>query len=128
MADNFEELEVWQVAMDLAVGIPDIALQFPSDYRWLAHQVMDFSESVPSNIAEGFERRLNGDFVRFLRIAKASLGETRSHLVYATRRKLIKAEDYGRCAEQCLRTKKMLTSLIAYLVKNHGTDKNSRGR
>jgi four helix bundle protein len=118
VADNFEELEVWQVSMDLAVAIPDLALKFPSEFRWLARQVMDSSESVPSNIAEGFERRLNGDFVRFLRIAKASLGETVSHLVYARRRRLIPADDYDRSAEQCLRVKKMLASLIAYLVKH----------
>ena len=118
MADNFEELEVWQVSMDLAVAIPDLALKFPPEFRWLARQVMDSSESVPSNIAEGFERRLNGDFVRFLRIAKASLGETVSHLVYAKRRRLVTPGDYDEYAQHCLRVKKMLASLIAYLVKH----------
>ena len=117
MADNFEELEVWQVSMDLAVEIPDLALKFPAGFRWLAQQIMDSSESVPSNIAEGFERRLNGDFVRFLRIAKASLGETTSHLIYANRRGLISAEEHIRFNEHSLRVKKMLARLIAYLVK-----------
>ena len=117
MAESFEQLEVWQVAMDLAVGLPDVALRFPQDYRWLARQIMDSSESVPSNIAEGFERRLNGDFVRFLRIAKSSLGETESHLTYAHRRRLITEEEHSAFSNQALRVRQMLSRLISYLTK-----------
>lgn len=115
MAQTLHELDVWQVSMDLAVEIPDFALKFPSDFRWLARQIMDSSESAPSNIAEGFERRLDGDFARFLRIAKASIGETESHLVYAKRRRLIAEDESARLSDQCVRIRKMLGSLISHL-------------
>ncbi len=117
MADTFQDLDVWQVSMDLAVAVPDIVSEFPRDFRWLTLQVMDSSESVPSNIAEGFERRLNGDFVRFLRIAKASLGETDSHMIYACRRKLMTKEQYEAYAMESLRVRQMLSKLISYLVR-----------
>lgn len=103
--------------MDLAVAVPDLDNEFPRDYRWLASQMMRSSESVPSNIAEGFERRLNGDFVRVQRIAKASLGETDSHMIYALRRGLVDKEQHDKYAAEALRVRKMLSRLIAYLTK-----------
>ncbi|HET6455745.1 MAG TPA: four helix bundle protein [Armatimonadota bacterium] len=117
MAESFQELEVWRVSMDLAVDIADLVEQFHHDYRWLAQQMMRSSESGPSNIAEGFERQLDGDFGRFLRIAKASTGETESHLVYALRRRLITNEEQKEFADRCIHVKKMLNSLGSYLRK-----------
>lgn len=117
MAQTSQDLKVWQVSMDLAVDIGDLVEKFPHDYRWLAQQMMRSSESSPSNIAEGFERQLDGDFARFLRIAKASMGETESHLVYAHRRRLIVTEEHEVFTERCLHVKKMLNSLISYLRK-----------
>jgi len=128
MADSFEDLEVWQVSMDLAVRVPDHVLGLPREFRWLALQIMDSSESVPSNIAEGFERRLNGDFMRFLRIAKASLGETDSHLVYARRRRLLTDEAYESLREDSLRIRKMLSRFIAYLSKYESPGKSPKPR
>jgi four helix bundle protein len=115
MAQTFQELDVWQISMDLAVDIADLVEKFHRDYRWLAQQMMRSSESSPSNIAEGFERQLDGDFGRFLRIAKASMGETESHLVYALRRRLITVEEHTTFADRCLHVKKMLNSLASYL-------------
>lgn len=117
MAETFQELEVWNAAMDLAVEITDLALGLPGDFRWLGQQIMRSAESGPSNIAEGFERRTDGDFARFLRIAKASIGETESHLAYAVRRRIIAQEQHDRFAPECVRVKKMLNRLIAYLRK-----------
>lgn len=119
--------------MDLAVEVPDVVLQFPGQFRWLAQQMMKSAESVPSNIAEGFERQSNGDFVRFLRIAKASLGELDNHLIYARRRDLIGEQEHDRLAQQSLRVRKMLSKLTSYLLKakskprGSGTKNQERG-
>ena len=116
MARTFQELDVWQYGMDLAVQIGGVVEKLPRDHRWLADQLMRASESAPSNIAEGFERRLTGDFCRFLHIAKASIGETETHLEYARRRHLVGEDECRRFAGECERIKKMLNSLISYLL------------
>lgn len=115
MAQRFQDLRVWQAAMDLAA----LTEKLPRDIRWLAQQLMRSSESVPSNIAEGFERRLDGDFARFLRVAKASMGAAESHLVYACCRGLISNEKYGRFAKVCARVKGMLSGLISHPVSRN---------
>ncbi|MCX6376855.1 MAG: four helix bundle protein [Armatimonadetes bacterium] len=117
MAETFEELDVWQVSMAVAVDLADLVEKFSHSYRWLAQQIMRSSESVPSNITEGFERRMDGDFARFLGIAKGSAGETHSHLVYALRRRLVTQEEHDRFVSECIRVRKMLSRLIAYLRK-----------
>jgi len=120
MAERFQDLRVWQAAMDLAVDLAALVDKFPREMRWLAQQLMRSSESTPSNIAEGFERLLDGDFARFLRMAKASMGETESHLVYACRRRLITDDEYSKVAGECMDVKRMLSRLITHLIsKNH---------
>lgn len=116
MARSFQDLRVWQAAMDLAVDLAAPTERFPRHCQWLAHQIKSSSESGPSNIAEGFERRLNGDSAKFLRIAKASIGETESHLTYAWRMRLINDEEHSRFAEARTCVEKMLDQLISHLL------------
>jgi four helix bundle protein len=75
---TFENLEVWKrgcrLAVDICVKTHELK---PYD---LARQMQRASVSIPSNIAEGAERDSDGDFVRFLRIAKGSCGELRTQL------------------------------------------------
>lgn len=59
-------------------------------------------------------------FARFLRMAKASMGETESHLIYAERLGLLSDKEQDRFLEACMDVKRMLSRLITHLVtRNH---------
>ena len=78
---NFEDLEIWQEARRLSQEIIAVSKKtdLKSDYR-LRDQIKASAGSVMDNIAEGFERDGNREFIQFLSIAKASAGEKRSQL------------------------------------------------
>ena len=71
---GYMALEVWQRGMDLFVMVYDLAQQVP-DFK-LRSQFADASQSVSSNIAEGYGRRSLPEYVQYLYIAKGSLAET----------------------------------------------------
>ena len=80
----FEDLEVWKEARRLTQGI----YQLTKDQSFerisrLRDQIRRAAVSIMSNIAEGFERGGNQEFVQFLYVAKASCGEVRSQLYVA---------------------------------------------
>jgi len=78
---SFEDLEVWQRGCRLSV---DVFQAFGSCRSFtMQDQVQRAALSVPSNVAEGYERNSNKEFVRFLNIAKGSCGELRTQLYEA---------------------------------------------
>ena len=80
---TFENLEVWQEAVDLAVRVYELFREC-RDYEFRG-QIQSTSVSVSNNIAEGYERDSNAEFIRFLFIAKGSCGEVRSQAHVARR-------------------------------------------
>jgi four helix bundle protein len=78
---RFEQLPVWQAAIDLAVGTYEMteAPEFRRRYS-LRDQIERAAVSVSNNIAEGFDRGTNPDLLTFLYIARGSTGEVRSML------------------------------------------------
>jgi four helix bundle protein len=76
--ERFEELRVWQEARTLANTLYEITRQL-TDFPF-RDQLRSAAISIMNNIAEGFERRTDADFARFLDIAKGSSGEIRSML------------------------------------------------
>ena len=81
---RFEDLEIFQIARGLCKDIYIItdAESFKCDYRF-TQQIRAAAGSIMDNIAEGFERNGNKEFVNFLYIAKGSCGEVRSQLLRA---------------------------------------------
>jgi len=73
---NFEKLDVWQRAVDLAAFIYDVTGKFPSEEKFgIVSQMRRAAVSVSSNIAEGSSRSSRQDFSRFVELAVGSLYE-----------------------------------------------------
>ena len=81
---SFEELEIWQTARELSKDIYAISRvgEFSKDFRFVS-QITASAGSIMDNIAEGFERDGNKEFLQFLSIAKGSCGELRSQIYRA---------------------------------------------
>ncbi len=93
MSKRFEDLEVWKRAYNLSVEVYKL-FSGCKDYGF-KDQITRASLSVPSNIAEGFERNSNKEFIHYLYIAKGSCGELRTQLYVATD---IGYVENGKCA------------------------------
>lgn len=85
--DRFEELNALRSAREAAILIYDVSDrdEFSRDFA-LKNQIRRAAISVVSNIAEGFERDGNKEFVNFVSIAKGSCGEVRAQLHIALNR------------------------------------------
>ena len=92
---KFEDLEIWQLSRTFCRAVYDIIenTNLKTNYR-LANQIDGSSGSIMDNIAEGFERNGNKEFVKFLSIAKASSGESRSQLYRILDRSFITGEKF----------------------------------
>ncbi|MDQ1362180.1 MAG: hypothetical protein QG652_40 [Pseudomonadota bacterium] len=77
--DALETLDVWKKACRLSVDIYRLMKDCPD--RGFKDQVTRSALSVPSNIAEGYERNSRAELVRFFRIAKGSCGELRTQML-----------------------------------------------
>ncbi len=80
---RFEDLEVWNEGLELAVQIYELTDGW-RDYG-LGDQMQRAAVSIPSNIAEGYERESNREFIQFLGYAKGSGGELRTQIYLADR-------------------------------------------
>ncbi|MDQ7916323.1 four helix bundle protein [Mesonia sp. MT50] len=116
---SFEEIDSWKKARELNKEIYQLtskANSFSKDFA-LRDQIRRSSISISSNIAEGFERETNKEFIRFLYIAKASAGEFRSQLYLAYDLKYVDEEQFEMLNIKVTEISKMISGLISYLSK-----------
>lgn len=116
MPRSFEELEVWQKALELSKQIYALTdnASFKKDHS-LTDQIRRASISVFSNIAEGFERGSNMEFLQFLYIAKGSCGEVRSQLYLAKELGYVDEKDFKKAYNLCKEVSAQLSAFISYL-------------
>lgn len=113
---TFEEIEAWQLARTLAKEIYLLTrTQISSDDNKLKSQMRDSSGSVMDNIAEGFERGGNKEFIQFLTISKGSCGELRSQLYRSLDREYITEQAFADLFQKCKNVSIKIEKLISYL-------------
>ena len=128
--ERFEDLEVWQKARDIVNAVYQASSvgTFSRDYA-LPHGIYDSGViprgernqirraviSVPSNIAEGFSRRSNKEFIQYLFVAKGSAAEAQSQLYTALDQGYISRETFDSIYETLDAVAKQLSRFVTYL-------------
>ncbi|MES2778116.1 MAG: four helix bundle protein [Bacteroidota bacterium] len=113
---RFEDIISWQKARELnkiLVVLID-ADRFKKSYR-LINQIEGSAGSIMDNIAEGFERSGNREFLQFLYIAKGSCGEFRSQLYRAADRNYLNEAEFENMYKMAMEIIILLQKLIDYL-------------
>ena len=116
---RFEDIEVWKEARELCKVVFRITSRepFSKDFKF-RDQIRAACGSIMDNIAEGFGRGGNKEFVNFLSIAKGSTDEVRSQSYRAFDFNYIEEEELDDLIERTLRISKKSTSFITYLKKS----------
>jgi four helix bundle protein len=122
---SFEDLEVWQRGCRLAVDV------FKTFTRCrnvtMRDQVQRSALSIPSNVAEGYERNSNKEFIRFLNIAKGSGGELRTQLYISRKLELLTKPEFDRLVTESKQISKMLHGLSKAVSKRLSKKPQSTG-
>jgi len=118
--DGLKRLKVWVRAKDFALKIYEQVLPLlPPEEKWnLNSQLRRSSLSITANIAEGYGRFYYQDNVRFCYLARGSLEETLSHLVFAFEAKFIPEALHKHFEAEGEEIDKMLNGYISYLKKS----------
>lgn len=107
---KFEDLTVWQKAQDFSVSIYK-NFSNPKEYHF-KDQITRASVSISNNIAEGFDRKTNPDFIRFLYIASSSNSEVRSMLYLSKRLEYVNEDKSKELIDKSNEISRMLYRLI----------------
>ncbi len=116
MAQPFQDLLVWQRAIEMTVSIYALTQEFPKAEAYgLTSQLRRATVSVASNIAEGRGRLTQGEFKQFLGLAQGSNYEVQTQLIVAGRLMMGNSEMLSNAEGLSIEVAKMLSSLIATL-------------
>ena len=117
---DFEELSIFQKARELSMKIYPITQRgkFKYDTRFV-QQIRAAAGSIMDNIAEGFERTGNKEFLNFLYIAKGSCGEVRSQLIRANDNGYLTKEEYDELYTEC---RKLSAGIMNFIKEIKSSD------
>lgn len=117
--ERFEDIIAWQKARVLCKIIKGFTRKpdFSKDFK-LTGQILDASGSVMDNIAEGFERGGNKEFIQFLFISKGSAGEVKSQLYRAIDDNYITETEFHDAYQKADEIGKIIEGFIDYLQKS----------
>ena len=113
---RFEHIECWQEARKIVNRVYRICSVdgFKRDYS-LIDQIKRAAISIMANIAEGFSRKGNKDFIQFLFIAKSSAAELQSHLYVALDQRYLTEPDFNGLYEDLDKVQRKISNFIKYL-------------
>jgi len=116
---TYQELIVWQKAMDLIASVYKVSRTFPREEVYaLTSQIRRAAVSIASNIAEGQGRRTTSDFLRHLSIAYGSLLETETQLLIAKRLRYLGNTNLEEVMNQTAEVGRLLNGLMASLCQS----------
>ena len=117
---DFEDLAIFQKACELSKKIYPITQrgEFKNDFRFV-QQIRAAAGSIMDNIAEGFERAGNKEFINFLYIAKGSCGEVRSQLIRANDNGYLTPEEYNELYTEC---RKLSANIMNFIKEIKNSD------
>lgn len=115
---RFEDLQIWKLSLKITKEIYDITSkkEFLKDFG-LRDQMRRAIVSASSNIVEGFEKNNNNEFIRFLKIAKGSVGEVRNQLHIALAVSYISQKEFDLLYQELETLSKQIGGFISYLEK-----------
>ena len=117
--EKFEDLEIWKLSRVICKSVYLITIKepFSHDYK-LRDQIRTSSGSIMDNIAEGFERDGNKEFIQFLSVSKGSCGECRSQSYRAFDYQYIDQDVLDDLINKTTILSKQISSFISYLKKS----------
>ena len=116
---SFEEIESWKKARQLANEIYRVTSSgaFARDFG-LRDQIRRAAVSIVSNIAEGFERGGDNEFLQFLSMSKGSCGEVRAQLFLALDQGYISRNDFDQLSNAAIEISQLISGLMTYLRRS----------
>jgi len=114
--ESFEDIEAW---IEARILVKEIYHYFKDirDYGFKG-QIQEAGVSIMSNIAEGFDRRTNKEFIQFLGIARGSASEVRSLNYVALDINYINKSIFDRFKKRCLKISNLINGFIRYLEES----------
>lgn len=116
MLRSYKQLLVWQKSIDFVVKVYRVTDKFPKEELFvLVSQIRRAAISIPSNIAEGYNRGSRREYVQFLRIAFSSAAELDSQFIIAQKVDYLSSADYRNLSVDLEEIMKMLRVMIQKL-------------
>lgn len=114
--NSFEDLQVWKDSRIMVKSIYQLTSdgKFSRDFG-LREQFQRAAVSIMNNIAEGFERNNNKEYIKFLGYSKGSAGEVRSMLYVATDLGYISQDSFNTLYQMSINIITQLSNFIKYL-------------
>lgn len=113
---SYQDLEVWQSAMDLTAHVYALAAALPrTELYGLRTQLQRAAVSIPSNIAEGHARASTREFLNFCSIAQGSLAELETQALLLPRLGLVAEDQISEIMDGCNKVGRMLRRLTQAL-------------
>ena len=113
---RFEDLEIWQLARLICIDIEQLFLNTDLGKNYsLRNQMERSSGSIMDNIAEGFDRDGNREFIVFLSYSKGSAGELKSQLYRSFDKALISKNQFDECSFKCQELQNKIGGFMNYL-------------
>ncbi len=117
--NNFEKLEAWKESHKLVLMIYKLVKKIPSDEKFrLIDQLCRAASSVPANLVEGGARAYRKEYIQYCYQARASLEETKYHLILTRDLEFLSTRNYAEIMNQADKAGKLINGLISYLRKN----------
>jgi four helix bundle protein len=113
---SFRDLELWKLGKEIVLDVYRVTGKFPKEEMYgLVSQMRRAAISIPSNVAEGFNRRHNPEYRQLLYVALGSCAEFETQIEVAHDLKFLSTDDRYSLLEKLDHESRMLRNLIKRL-------------